>query len=148
MDFFVGFLSPLLVMVGWFFVYRNSNRIAKRSETYSLVTKALDKVLDVDRRCVEYWCGSAEKREASEAWISGTLAQIYGIRSLLEILEKYHGFSDKDMVLMRLRMSSTLHAEDISDIGSQLVAERRAKQSEAMSYALHSLYSYYREICD
>lgn len=148
MGIFVSLISPFLVLAGWLFVYRNSNRIAKRSESYALVTKALDKVLDIDKRCVEYWAGSKEKRDAPEVWVAGTLSLLHGLRTLLEILEKHHGFPDKDLMLMMIRMAATLNAEYIDSLTDEQLAKKRMKQAEALSMALHSLYGYYRQSCD
>ncbi|BBH44713.1 hypothetical protein [Pseudomonas sp. KU43P] len=148
MALFVSLISPFLVLAGWFFVYRNSNRIAKRSESYALVTKALDKVLDIDKRCVEFWAGSKDKRESAVVWVAGTLSLLHGLRTLLEILEKHHGFPDKDLLMMMLRMSATLDAEYIDKLSDEQVAKKRVKQAEALSFALHSLYGYYRQKCD
>jgi hypothetical protein len=138
----------MLVVGGWFFVYRNSNRIATRAEVYALVAKTVDKVLGIDKRCVEYWLASSEDREDARVWIAGTLSEIHGVRTLLELLEKHHGFSDKNMMLMKLRMASTLNAEAVSTMKEEELLEQRNKQTEALNYALHNLYGYYRTAHD
>lgn len=143
-QFFISVISPLLVVGGWLFVYKNSNRIATRSEVYALVAKSVDKVLGLDKRCVEYWLADEAEREASKVWIAGTLSEIHGVRTLLEILEKHHGFTEKDMLLMKLRMASTLNAESIGKMTEDEVALKRNKQTEALNYSLHNLYGYYR----
>lgn len=148
MEFWISMVSPFLVLAGWGFVYRNSNRIAKRAESYALVTKALDKVMDIDKRCVEFWGGDKGKRDNAEAWVLGTLSQLHGVRAILEILEKHHDFEGKDLLLMRLRMAATLDAESVGELSGELIAEKRMKQSEALSFALHSLYGYYRRSYD
>lgn len=61
-QFWVSIVSPFLVLAGWYFVYGNSNRIAKRSEAYSIITKAIDKVLALDKRCADYWLSNNEKK--------------------------------------------------------------------------------------
>lgn len=148
MEVLVSIISPFLVFAGWSFVYRNSNRIAKRSESYALVTKALDKVLDIDKRCVEFWAGSKEKRDSPEVWVAGTLSLLHGLRTLLEIIEKHHGFPDKDVLMMKLRMAATLDAEYVDGLSDEQLSKKRVKQAEALSFALHSLYGHYRQSCD
>lgn len=148
MALFVSLVSPLLVIGGWFFVYRNSNRIATRAEAYALVAKAVDKVLGIDKRCVEYWLAGDASRENEKVWIAGTLSEIHGVRTLLELLERYHGFSEKDMLLMKLRMASTLNAEAIAGLSDEVVLHQRNKQTEALNYSLHNLYGYYRAAHD
>ena len=148
MGFFISVLSPFLVVGGWLFVYRNSNRIATRSEAYALVAKAVDKVLGIDKRCVEYWLAPASSREDERVWIAGTLSEIHGVRTLLELLEKHHGFLEKDVVIMKLRMSSTLSAEAISMLSDEAVLQQRNKQTDALNYSLHNLYGYYRSVHD
>ncbi|WP_312392067.1 hypothetical protein [Pseudomonas sp.] len=145
---FVSVISPLLVVGGWLFVYRNSNRIATRSEAYALVAKAVDKVLGLDKRCVEYWLADEASRENERVWVAGTLSEIHGVRTLLELLEKHHGFSEKDMLLMKLRMASTLNAEAISTLSEDLLVKQRNKQTEALNFSLHNLYGYYRAAHD
>lgn len=144
MQFFVSVVSPLLVIGGWLFVYRNSNRIATRAEAYTLVAKAVDKVLGLDKRCVEYWLADEQSRENEKVWVAGTLSEIHGVRTLLELLERYHGFAEKDVLLMKLRMASTLNAEAISSLSDDVVLKQRNKQTEALNYSLHNLYGYYR----
>lgn len=148
MIFFISVISPFLVVGGWFFVYRNSNRIATRAEAYALVAKAVDKVLGIDKRCVEYWLATEASRENEKVWVAGTLSEIHGVRTLLELLEQYHGFAEKDFLLMRLRMASTLNAEAISSLSDDAVLLQRNKQTEALNFSLHNLYGYYRRAHD
>ncbi|MGA5721530.1 hypothetical protein ACPCWF_23285 [Pseudomonas atacamensis] len=148
MALFISIISPLLVVGGWFFVYRNSNRIATRAEAYALVAKAVDKVLGIDKRCVDYWLADNASRESDKVWVAGTLSEIHGVRTLLELLERYHGFGDKDMLLMRIRMASTLNAEAIESLSEDAVFLQRNKQTEALNYSLHNLYGYYRSAHD
>lgn len=148
MGVFVSFISPLLVLGGWLFVYRNSNRIATRAEAYALVAKAVDKVLGIDKRCVDYWLADTGNRESEKVWLAGTLSEIHGVRTLLELLERYHGFDEKDMLLMKLRMASTLNAEAIESLSEDAVILQRNKQTEALNYSLHNLYGYYRSAHD
>lgn len=148
MALFISIISPLLVVGGWFFVYRNSNRIATRAEAYALVAKAVDKVLGIDKRCVDYWLADESTRESDKVWVAGTLSEIHGVRTLLELLERYHGFAEKDMLLMRLRMASTLNAEAIGSLSEDAVLLQRNKQTEALNYSLHNLYGYYRSAHD
>ena len=148
MALFISIISPFLVVGGWFFVYRNSNRIATRAEVYALVAKAVDKVLGIDKRCVDYWLADKASRESDKVWVAGTLSEIHGVRTLLELLERYHGFSEKDMLLMRIRMASTLNAEAIESLSEDAVLLQRNKQTEALNYSLHNLYGYYRSAHD
>jgi hypothetical protein len=141
---FVSVVCPLIAVGGWYFVYRNSNRIATRSEAYALVAKAVDKVLEIDKRCADYWAVDESKRDRPDAWVAGTQAQLYAVRTLLEILEKHHAFTDKDMTLMKLRMAATLNAESIERMGQEELLKKRRTQAEAQNYALHVLYGYYR----
>lgn len=147
-QFIVSLISPFLVLAGWFFVYRNSNRIAKRSEAYSIITKAVDKVLALDKRCADYWLAEEEEREGAKKWIAGTLSEIHGFRSLLTLLEKHHGFTGKSKIIMSIRAASTLSAEEISQLKSDVVRLRRGQQVEALSSSLDVLYGYYRELHD
>ena len=56
------------------------------------------------------------------------------------MLEKHHGFLEKDVVIMKLRMSSTLSAEAISMLSDEAVLQQRNKQTDALNYSLHNLY--------
>ncbi|MCF9000525.1 MULTISPECIES: hypothetical protein [Pseudomonas syringae group] len=144
----VSVLSPTLTLVltlaGWIFVYRNTNRIAKRAEVFTLVSKGVDKVVALDRRCADYWLGAKNPPEPAGGWIAGTSSEIYGLRSIFELLEKYHGFEGKDTYLSNLRSSATLDAEDVSTLSIDVLYERRSAQVAAVSDALTNLYSYYR----
>lgn len=147
-QFIVSLISPFLVLAGWFFVYRNSNRIAKRSEAYSIITKAVDKVLALDKRCADYWLADDAERESSRKWIEVTLSEIHGFRSLLGLLEKHHGFTGKSKIIMSIRAASTLSAEDVSSLKRDVIKLRRGQQVEALSTSLDALYGYYRELHD
>ncbi|MBK3459288.1 MULTISPECIES: hypothetical protein [Pseudomonas] len=145
---FLSVVSPLLVLFGWLFVYGNSNRIAKRSEAYALITKAVDKALALDKRCADYWLGDPDKRDPARSWLAGTSAEIHGLRALLDLLEKHHAYSDKKTVVMNIRMAATTSAEEVADLQLSEIEARRAQQSQALSYSLDSLYGYYRILND
>lgn len=145
LQFWVSILSPFLVLAGWFFVYGNSNRIAKRSEAYSIVTKTVDKVLALDTRCANFWLAT-EQKENPQKWVAGTLSEIHGIRALLEMLEAHHSFNSKSELLIKLRMSSTLDAEKIEKLSMAELRTKKQEQSLALSSSLKSLYEYYRTL--
>lgn len=144
----VSLVSPLIAVGGWYFVYRNSNRIATRSEAYALVAKAVDKILEIDKRSSEYWGSNAPDREGAISWVAGTQAQLHAVRTLLEILQKHHGFSDKDITLMKLRMAATLNAEIVDSLTDEQMLKKRRSQAEALNHSLHVLYGYYRSSYD
>lgn len=141
-------LSPTLTLVltlaGWMFVYRNTNRIAKRAEVFTLVSKGVDKVVALDRRCADYWLGGKVPPEPAQGWIAGTASELYGLRAIFELLEKYHGFVGKDTYLSNLRSAATLDAEDVASLSVDELYEHRSNQVAAVSDALTNLYSYYR----
>lgn len=56
-------LAFLLALCGWYFVYFNANRVAKRAEVFALVGKTVDKVVALDRRCADYWLGDVESKK-------------------------------------------------------------------------------------
>lgn len=144
----ISVLSPLLTFIlagaGWYFVYFNTNRIAKRAEVFSLVGKAVDKAVALDRRCADYWLADQASRDSTQAWIAGTTSEIYGMRALFELLEKYHGFKGKDNLLVDARQAATLDAEEVARLDVSKLYERRGEQIEALHNILRSLYSYYR----
>ncbi|WP_433690449.1 hypothetical protein [Pseudomonas monteilii] len=144
----LAIVSPFLVLVGWWFVYNNSNRIAKRSEAYALITKAVDKVLALDKRCADYWLAEPDERDPARSWLAGTSAEIHGLRALLDLLEKHHAFSDKKTVVMNMRMAATCDAEKVDSLAAAEIEDRRSQQSQALSYSIDSLYGYYRGLND
>ncbi|NHC09800.1 hypothetical protein [Stutzerimonas degradans] len=142
--YWTSMLSPILVIVGWYIVYYNSNRVAKRSEAYNLVSKTIEKVLSLDTRCADYWLSSKEQQP--QKWLAGTLAEIHGIRTLLEMLEEHHNFKEKNDILVRLRMAATLNAEKVASMSTPELKSKKQDQSAAMNSTVKSLYNYYRSL--
>jgi hypothetical protein len=144
-QFWVSVASPFLVLIGWFVVYGDSNRIAKRSEAYSIITKTIDKVLALDKRCADYWLAEDNKVESANKWIAGTLSEIHGVRTLLEMLEDHHEFKDKNELLVSIRMAATLNAEKKNELSIQELKAKKQEQSKALNNTMKSLYAYYRQ---
>ena len=145
-QFWVSIISPFLVLIGWIVVYGNSNRIAKRSEAYSIITKTLDKVLALDKRCADYWLADDNKDSNPNKWIAGTLSEISGVRSLLEMLEEHHNFKNKNELLVEIRMAATLNAEKKNELSIQELKTKKQEQSKAFNSTMKNLYAYYREL--
>ncbi len=142
--YWISLLSPLLVIVGWYIVYYNSNRVAKRSEAYNIVSKAIKKVLSLDSRCADYWLSNKEQQP--KKWLAGTLAEIQGIRTLLEMLEEHHNFKEKNDILVKIRMAATLNAEKAATMTTSELKSKKQDQSAAMNYTVKLLYNYYRSL--
>ncbi|WP_019340550.1 hypothetical protein [Stutzerimonas stutzeri] len=142
--YWISLLSPLLVIVGWYIVYYNSNRVAKRSEAYNIVSKAIEKVLSLDSRCADYWLSNKEQQP--KKWLAGTLAEIQGIRTLLEMLEEHHNFKEKNDILVKIRMAATLNAEKAATMTTSELKSKKQDQSAAMNYTVKLLYNYYRSL--
>jgi len=142
--YWISLLSPLLVIVGWYIVYYNSNRVAKRSEAYNIVSKAIEKVLSLDSRCADYWLSNKEQQP--KKWLAGTLAEIQGIRTLLEMLEEHHNFKEKNDILVKIRMAATLNAEKVATMTTSELKSKKQDQSAAMNSTVKLLYNYYRSL--
>lgn len=141
---FTSTMAFLLALGGWVFVYYNTNRVAKRAEVFSLVGKAVDKAVALDRRCADFWLSEKASREQPETWIAGTSSELHSVRALFELLEKHHGFEGKKTLLSQVRQAATLDAENIADLNIDQLYERRGEQVEVLHRTLNHLYDYYR----
>lgn len=142
--YWIAVLSPTLVIIGWYIIYYNSNRVARRSEAYSLVTKTIDKVLSLDSSCSDYWLSSEERQP--HKWLAGILSEIHGIRTLLEMLEEHHNFTEKTDILVKIRRAATLNAEQANSMSTQELKTKKQEQSAAINSTVKSLYNYYRTL--
>jgi len=136
-------ISPFLVLIGWRVVYVNAKRIATRNESYALITRLIDKLLDLDRKCTEYWLERTNDG-SSESWITKIGMEIKSIRTLLELLEAHHSFPEKSEIILKIRQSATLDAERVNSLSASERKTRRSKQAANISGAIQTIYGHYR----
>lgn len=141
---FTSAMAFFLALGGWIFVYYNTNRVAKRAEVFSLVGKAVDKAVALDRRCADFWLSEKSTREQPETWIAGTSSELHSVRAIFELLEKYHGFEGKKILLSEARQAATLDAESVTHLDIDQLYQRRGEQVEVLNKILNHLYDYYR----
>lgn len=129
-----------LAIAGWIIVYKNSNRLAKRSEAFNLTGKVVDKILALDKRCSDYWLSAPDKRDNPKTWIIGTASEVYGIRILIDLLDKHHHVSDKSKIIFELRSAATLDAESPGKFSNSQIQSKRTDQSSVFGSSIQKVY--------
>lgn len=137
---FTSLISFILAIAGWLIVYKNSNRLAKRSEAFNLTGKIIDKIIALDKRCSDYWLSEPADRESSKTWIIGTTSEVYGIRVLLDLLGSHLNITDKSKILYELRSAATLDAEEPEKLKSSQLRKKRNDQSAAFGSSIQKIY--------
>ncbi|HCI0080648.1 TPA: hypothetical protein ACNH8U_001107 [Klebsiella pneumoniae] len=56
-----GILAIMTAIIGWFFVYKNSRALQKRSETWSIVKNVSDNLKEIESSSRKFWVPSESK---------------------------------------------------------------------------------------
>jgi len=78
----IGLVSVLTSIFGWFFVYKNSRLLQKRSETWSIVKNISDNLKEIEVSARKYWLPNDDKL------INGMIFQ-HEVTSLLGETERW-----------------------------------------------------------
>lgn len=133
----LSIVSILLVIAGWFVVYRNAKRLATRNETKSILDSALSALDCLENLAVDYWLSGRQKRKDTDEFILLISAKLLTFHNRLELLKKRKVRTE----IIDLSELATLMTIDCEDVDRMQADNRRERVQEILDSTnnIHSL---------
>ena len=90
-----SFVPIALMIIGWKILFKNAQRIATRSETFTIVNDLINQLNNAREGCIDYWCSAQQDDFNAELEWQKLKPYITSVRSSKDFLSanrniKYH----------------------------------------------------------
>lgn len=130
-------LTIILAVLGWFFIYKNGNRLANRNEAHSLFKLTRDLVSDIYIEAEKAWKDDIFKLPEHDEHKLATLCA--ELEQCISQLEKYYSTNVDGVQIFRFRQALT---KDKKLSSQHRLKEIKSKSSEISTSLLLGAYSH------
>ncbi|MFA0263182.1 hypothetical protein AB4497_12055 [Vibrio cyclitrophicus] len=124
-------LSLVIVMVGWYVIYRNACKIATRSESKALVDTALSQLESATKLALDYWLSGRRVRDDFSTYELTVMGSITRLAITIEVLEQRGlNLTEINDKLGEFSKVSTLDAERINSLAVEDTHFRASQVNE------------------
>jgi hypothetical protein len=120
MDVFISVAcSATIALIGWNVLFSNAKKLASRSESYTLVTKANDILKEIKKESDDFWLD--ESKEKSPIMYDTSIAlKLREVQQILKILgNREVSCSDVSKTIYQVRRACTLSSPKIQTMDSE-----------------------------
>ncbi|HIF9481643.1 hypothetical protein ACWU37_10775 [Photobacterium damselae subsp. damselae] len=142
---YLGYVSLLLVIIGWLIVYNNAKKLATRNETKALIDDTVRVMNQLEDLTVTYWLAGRKSRIDTDEFILLTSAKIQILSYKLNIVEQ----RKVDISCINFSKLSTLMTLNCEDVDRRKAEENRKQVQmflEEVNSQVASIYSEFQQM--
>ncbi|GAB1439063.1 hypothetical protein MASR2M36_18250 [Providencia sp.] len=112
-----GLLAVSVALIGWFFVYRNSRALQKRSESWAIIKNISDTLKNIESTTQDFWLPESELFVDPMIFQSKINADLTDVQRWISLLENRIKLSDEiQTVLTHIFQNTTYDIENVKSI--------------------------------
>jgi hypothetical protein len=109
-----SFVPIALMIVGWKVLFGNAQRIATRSETFSIVNDLIGQLNEARERCVDFWSSAQKEDFDAELEWQKLKPYITSVRSSKDFLDANRNIKVENMKIVQFRRALSLNMSNLS----------------------------------
>ncbi|KKA43416.1 hypothetical protein [Salinivibrio sp. KP-1] len=135
---FSGLITTILIILGWAVIYSNAKKIATRSETKSLLDRALEQAELCSNFATDFWLPGSSVQPDPDHFQLVFMTQISRLNVTIKALE-HRCIKVDSGLLAKFITHSTLNAEQMSEFGKTKRNEKGLQINHACMRLTESL---------